>query len=378
MSLPFSEFNGFTFDLRAVPMIIGPLYGGVSTSIPMLLIYLVCRLMMGGPQVSTGLCIGFLVIVTSWGISRVYNNQLRAKKILTGSIPLVLLLGVLDVIISVRFKNHPHLTTTMFMYDAVNLLVLWTTILAVEYVHENNQLLDEVHRADKLSVLGELAASIAHEIRNPLTVSRGFVQLTMGSHNLSRDEKSHLGMAIDSIDRAHEIINDYLSLAKPKAEVYQTLSLEREVQRVVEMLTPYANMSNVAINIELHSSLCIYGNPQKVMRIFLNIMKNGIEAMPTGGTLTVRANRVKEFASVQIADTGIGMTVATVRHLGEPFYSTKHSGTGLGLMASYRYCQAMGGKIKVSSTIHKGTTFEVLLPLCASLPPTKHAPHVQP
>lgn len=366
MSFPFSEAQGFSFDLRAVPMVIGPLYGGPATSAAMLAIYVVYRVILGGTQTIKGLIIGITLVTISLLMSRFFTGASRIKKVLIAFVPMVLLLTGLDVLLW-RSLADIHRPLVLATYDAINLIVLGVTILGIEYVAENVHLSQEINRAEKLHVVGELAASIAHEIRNPMTVTRGFLQLAIQSHRVPSDEKRYLTTAVEELDRAHGIIDDYLSLARPSAEAFTCVDLDKQVQHSVEMLQPYSHLHNVTIAFHRSEGLSVHADPKKLTQLFVNVMKNAIEAMPEGGKLTIRNELSKKYAGVSIRDTGIGMTEEELKRLGSPFYSTKANGTGLGLMASYQICRSMGGRIEVSSTPGKGTEFVIWLPLTSQV-----------
>ncbi len=368
MSFPYTQAEGFSFDLRAVPMILAPFYGGRNTSATMLIIYAVYRVILGGPQTAKGVFIGMSLMVFSSLISRRFLNAHRGKKVMLASFPMVLLLCGLDILLWRALYDRQGTVATIATFDSINLIVLSVTILGMEYVAENFRLSQEINRTEKLHVVGELAASIAHEIRNPLTVTRGFLQLAMQSNEISSDEKRYLMTAVGELDRAHEIINDYLSLARPSADDPTSVDVDRQLQHVVEMLQPYGHLHNVTISLFISEGLLVPGDPKKLTQLFVNIVKNAVEAMPKGGNLTIRNQRCKAFAAISIRDTGIGMTNEELKRLGNPFYSTKANGTGLGLMASYQICRSMGGRIEVSSNPGKGTEFTVYLPLTDDRP----------
>lgn len=368
MSFPYTRAEGFSFDLRAIPMILAPLYGGPTTSAAMLVIYLTYRVVIGGPQTATGVFIGILLMSVSSLISRRFIDAPHGKKIGLAAIPMALLVSGLDIILWGALHNTEGRIATIVTYDSINLILLSITVLGMEYVAENFRLSQEINRTEKLHVVGELAASIAHEIRNPLTVTRGFLQLAIQSDKITSNEKRYLTTAVGELDRAHEIINDYLSLARPSADLLTHIDVDRQIRHVVEMLQPYGHLHNVTISLYNSEGLLVPGDPKKLTQLFVNIVKNAVEAMPEGGNLTIRNQRYKTFAAVSIRDTGIGMTGEELKRLGNPFYSTKANGTGLGLMASYQICRSMGGRIEVSSNPGKGTEFTVYLPLTENLP----------
>ncbi len=366
MSFPYTQAKGFSFDLRAIPMILGPLYGGPATSATMLALFLAYRIFIGGPQTIKGLVIGISLIGLSLLISRYFADAPRAKKVALAYAPMVLLLSGLDILLWHALKDVNGQALILVTFDFINLILLTATILGMEYVAENFKLSQEINRTEKLHVVGELAASIAHEIRNPLTVTRGFLQLAIQSHRVPPDEKQYLATAVDELDRAHGIINDYLSLARPSTDEITNIDLDELVRHVVDMLSPYAHLHNVKISLHISSGVYIPGDPKKLTQLFVNIVKNAVEAMPEGGLLTIRNQCSKSNGTVSIRDTGIGMTNEELKRLGNPFYSTKANGTGLGLMTSYQICRSLGGKIEVSSSPGKGTEFTVYLPLTES------------
>lgn len=202
-----------------------------------------------------------------------------------------------------------------------------------------------------------------------MTVARGFLQLIQRSTDVP-PEPEYVSTAIRELDRAHEIIEQYLSLARPDKEEAVFLEPDKQVQYAVEVLRPYATMRNVSI--DYASNGCagrILANPQKFIQMLVNIAKNGIEAMPQGGKLEITQYCEEPCVVIQISDTGLGMTQDVLSRLGEPYYSTKTGGTGLGLMTSYRICQTMQGKITVTSELGKGSQFTIRIPLSESRQP---------
>ncbi|WDL96023.1 ATP-binding protein [Alicyclobacillus sp. ALC3] len=363
MSFPYTQAKGFSFDLRAIPMILGPLYGGPVTSATMLTLFLTYRIFIGGPQTMKGLVIGISLVGFSLLMSRYFTDAPRAKKVVLAAAPMVLLLSGLDILLWHALEDVHGRILILVAFDFINLILLTATILGMEYVAENFKLSQEINRTEKLHVVGELAASIAHEIRNPLTVTRGFLQLAIQSHRVPPDEKDYLATAVDELDRAHGIINDYLSLARPSTDESTSIDLDELVRHVVDTLSPYAHLHNVKVSLHVSSRVCVPGDSKKLTQLFVNVIKNAVEAMPAGGLVTIRTQCSKSRGTVSIRDTGIGMSNEELKRLGNPFYSTKANGTGLGLMASYQICRSLGGKIEVSSSPGKGTEFTVYLPL---------------
>jgi two-component system sporulation sensor kinase B len=195
-----------------------------------------------------------------------------------------------------------------------------------------------------------------------MTVARGFMQILNQSQVSEEKKRMYTAMVIEEIDRAQSIISDYLSLAKPQAEKLEKLDVSSLSQKLANMIHPYASLRNVQIAFEMEPCLWIVANGEKLLQCLVNLTKNGIEAMPDGGTLQIKGYKEKEIVRIEIRDNGIGMTHEQLERLGTPFYSTKQKGTGLGMMVSYRIIKTFGGSIDVTSQLKKGTCFIVILP----------------
>ncbi len=221
----------------------------------------------------------------------------------------------------------------------------------------------ELQRAEKMNAIGQLAASVAHEIRNPMTVVKGFLQIFLAKEHISEEERMYIKLMIEEMNRAETIINDYLSLAKPGIEQTEKIDGEDLIMKVIDLMHSYALMSK-SITFERDiQQVFIRANSSELKQVLINILKNGIESMLHGGILSVYLYKKDEYGVFEIKDTGIGMTQEELSRLGTAFYSLKEKGTGMGLMVSYQMIEQMKGKIEVESEIGKGTTFKVYIPL---------------
>ncbi|WLR50369.1 PAS domain S-box protein [Bacillus tianshenii] len=217
---------------------------------------------------------------------------------------------------------------------------------------------------DKLGVVGELAAGIAHEIRNPLTAIKGFIQLI--------DEQTkgqYTRIILGELERIESIINEFLLLAKPHQEMqFQNTHIHDILNEVRVLLEPEALLHSIRIDLLLGDHLPIICCESKQLKqVFINIMKNAIEAMSDGGTIKISSEIVdEEFISVKICDEGIGMPKERISKLGEPFFSNKEKGTGLGLMVSFKIIENHGGFIQFESEEGKGTEVDIRLPVSSA------------
>lgn len=238
------------------------------------------------------------------------------------------------------------------------------TSVILRDVTETKKLQAEMKKLAELKTISQMAASISHEVRNPLTVVKGFTQL-LRNHNLTEEQKNlYIQLSLEELQRAESIIADYLTFAKPSSEYLEALDLNKEIDYIVQILNPYATMSNIMIQVDRQEDpLHIYGESRELRQSLINIMKNGIESMQAEGTLFIQLKRVNENAVIMIKDTGKGMTQEQIEKLGTPYYSTKDKGTGLGTMVAFSIIKAMKGEIEVESEIGKGTCFTISIPL---------------
>ena len=236
--------------------------------------------------------------------------------------------------------------------------------LILEVILTNFHVLQNLLKTEKLQTVSHLAASISHEVRNPLTASRGFIQMLSEDISTST-RKQYVEIALQELDRATEVINDYLTFAKPTLETNETINITKEIQHAINVIMPLANMNAI----EIYRSLLpgdhyfVKGEAKKFQQCLINILKNGIESMPNNKHLRINQTFYKNVVQIKICDEGTGMTQEQINRLGEPYFSTKEKGTGLGLMVSYSIIKAMGGSIDVTSEQGKGTCFSLRLPI---------------
>ncbi|HZG87920.1 PAS domain S-box protein [Paenibacillus sp.] len=220
-----------------------------------------------------------------------------------------------------------------------------------------------LRKAEQLSVLGELAAGIAHEIRNPLTTIKGFISLMKESS--SGKYSQYHDILLSEIERIEEITNEFLMVAKPQAVSFQKADIVSLVKAASKLLEPQATLNNVQIEVKTDfDPEYIYGEGNHLKQAFTNIIKNAIEALPDGGTVRIKLSRTNDGqAVITINDDGCGIPADRLAHLGEPFYSLKGKGTGLGLMICFKIVKEHNGTIQIESRVNEGTTVTVKLPI---------------
>jgi PAS domain S-box-containing protein len=219
-----------------------------------------------------------------------------------------------------------------------------------------------LHQQDKLAAVGQLAAGVAHEIRNPLTSMKGYTEF------LQLDEKDperleFLNIILDEIERVNMIVEDFMVLAKPKAVELEEKNVIPVIKNVVSLLEFEARKRHVRLHLECEAEIIqIECDENRLKQVFLNFIKNGIEAMPNGGDLYVRTFIKDNNVQISIQDTGVGIPEDKLKKLGEPFFTTKKNGNGLGLMVSFKIIESHNGKVFIESEQNKGTTFNIFLP----------------
>ncbi|GBG10876.1 hypothetical protein PAT3040_05646 [Paenibacillus agaridevorans] len=234
--------------------------------------------------------------------------------------------------------------------------------VVVEYSKQIEIYNNELQRSEKIELISHLAASIAHEVRNPLQVTRGFLQI-IGEKITEKKLKAYTTLAINELDRASEIITDFLTFAKPDLVESNKLNVVTEIMQIEAILAPLANLKGSTITVTAEAELFIKGNSSKFKQALINLIKNSIEALNENGEVVIHVYKTKrEIIEILIKDNGEGIEAQDLKRLGEPYYSKKSKGTGLGLMVTFRIIEAMQGIIKFSSEIGVGTEVTIQIP----------------
>lgn len=370
MSLTFPFYHGYLLDLRAVPLVIAFLYGGYYSGLFVTVIFLVYRYYLGGDGACIPLLVCSFVVPLMLVITPIYTRHSSRYKILLATTIIIFTSLLISVVTYIKLvvsniRIGEGILEFFIGYGVIQVFTMWITISLIENLREKAMITYRLRQSDQLHTMSELAASVAHEIRNPLTVVRGFMQLFSENKHIPVDVKPYIGLMISEIDRTQEIIINFLSLAKPKLERIETISVAEHIQNIKSLMYSYAILQNVDIKVVTTDLPYIETDPDKFSQVIINIIKNGIEAMPSGGELEVRVAGSEDMAEICIKDQGIGMTPEEVRRLGTLFYSTKTKGTGVGLMVSYRLIEKMNGQIEVQSQKEVGTQFTLTFPRIA-------------
>ena len=237
------------------------------------------------------------------------------------------------------------------------------SITTLRDITENAILEEQLRKSSTLNVVGELAAGIAHEIRNPMTALKGFIQL-LETDVASPENEMYFGVIKSELTRIESIINEFLLLAKPQVVKYVKSDLRQIMNETMELLHAQAVLQNVQFIKKYEEEIpMIYCEPNQLKKVFINIIKNAIEVLEDGGEIEASMEVKQDYFHISIQDNGKGMSKEKLARIGEPFYTTKEKGTGLGLLVSYQIIEDHKGKVKVESELGIGTTFHLLLPI---------------
>lgn len=236
-------------------------------------------------------------------------------------------------------------------------------ILLYKNVTEEHLIRRQLVEADKLSHMGQIAAGKVHEIKNPLTTVRGYIQFLQ--QRVAKGETinlNHFDIALQELDRTNELINSLLILSKHSEHKHESLELSTLLQEVIQLFLHQMQMKNINFEQEIEEGLYILGVENHLKQIFINLILNAIDAVdrkPAEAFITIRANRSKNMVVVEIEDNGVGISPINIERLHVPFFTTKETGTGLGLSVTFKLVEEHSGIINVYSEQNAGTKFVI-------------------
>jgi two-component system sporulation sensor kinase B len=361
LSFPYRYDSGINFDFRHIPLVLAVLYSGPRMGSILLAIVLAYRYLLDVNGIAIAALItgsGYLTIV--WIKSRYTLNSLYKIMLAvfasTAVVPnlVVFCLFLFDVF---TLQSTIHVT----IFRIIQSLAACLAVYMIEFVIYHFRIQNKLQESEKMRVVSELAASISHEIRNPLTTVKGMLQV-IGEKDYPREKKQQfIQLALSELETAINIISDFLTFSKPQLNNLQLIHLAQECNQVITILTPYANMHQVELQYSFEQGCVILGDSQKFRQSLINLVKNSIEASPNE-TVDITLFAKDKSVVIEIRDTGMGMTKEQVKRLGNPYYSTKEKGTGLGTMVAFSLIKAMDGSIHVNSEFGKGSSFVISFP----------------
>lgn len=229
-------------------------------------------------------------------------------------------------------------------------------------VTQMKQYESELARLDRMNLMGEMAAGIAHEIRNPMTVIQGYLQIIM--KNTDERTQRKLTMVLEELDRVNGIVTDFLALARNKVTAREKKPVNALIESVYLLMMGNALHKNISLILALDRAVENANiNEKEIKQVILSIIQNAIEATPPNGTITIVSGREPSGILIKVKDTGCGIPRDKLGKVFDPFYTTKENGTGLGLAVAQSIVERHGGLIEVRSEEEVGTEFIIQLPL---------------
>lgn len=275
--------------------------------------------------------------------------------------------NTLDEVVSILDRNaigyQVTYSTTLFPQEANSPQEL--IALSEDRLFQNKRILwlkreEELFRSEKMKIVGELAAGMAHEIRNPLTTIQGFMQL---SQSQSYNIKPWFGTMMNEITRMNELTAEFLQFSKPHINNIKPEPISKCIQRVGFLTGSQAISRGHNLHLDnIDDSILVLIDRDKIVQVLLNLIRNAIEAMKNPGHIFIRAKKVKHEVIIEVEDNGIGIPESDLENIFNPFYTTKENGTGLGLSICYKIVQDHGGTLSVHSIVNQGSIFTVSLP----------------
>ncbi|WP_213584792.1 ATP-binding protein [Paenibacillus sp. J2TS4] len=311
----------------------------------------------------TGLYYYQLLLFVTMAVTILYLTVLSIKRnreaqiVLCGTVCFSVA-GTIDILDNMLFRSQIPSISYLGMLGLVLCLVI---VLIRKSLH----LINRLRNTEKLSLVGQLAAGIAHEIRNPLTVISGNLQLMNQQH--SRGEM--VPLMLEEVNRINGILNELLYLARTQPPHFEENDLLEVLHSVVALFQGQPSEPPVYISLQSEkAAVPVSCDANRLKQVFINILKNGIEAMPDGGRLDIVVTPTeKEGAQIHFIDEGIGIAAKELPRLSIPFYTTKANGTGLGLAISRKIIEDHGGQLSLFSRPNQGTIVEVRLPACPTI-----------
>ncbi|MFX3624453.1 MAG: ATP-binding protein [Ectobacillus sp.] len=265
------------------------------------------------------------------------------------------------ILFGISFKSTLVIVPTvlLFVFSIVSFLLLNRFR---SYMSAITKMFEETKQTEKLAIIGQMATAIGHEIRNPLTALKGFTQLQQEKYPEDRD---YYNIMISEIERIHSIVSELMVLGKPKSREHKLHDIKEILQYVISIVQQQANEQGVIIHLDVSEGLpkleCDEG---QMKQVFINVVKNAIESMPYGGNIFIRSYVPEQhnYIAISIQDEGDGIAQEEIDKLGQPFYTTKTKGTGLGLMVTNKIIEEHHGTFNIKSKIGVGTKVEIILP----------------
>lgn len=276
----------------------------------------------------------------------------------------IISLSVLPFILTNEFSEHTLWGewVEIIFYYAIAILTGFIIDREFNLRKKHEQTTLQLERAHKLSLIGQMTASVAHEIKNPLASIKGGVEIIIDNETSEDEKKEFEQIVFGEIQRMDNTIKEFLDFSRPKESKMEKLDLNDLLSTVIKQLQKQADEQNLTIKYNQVDSLIIFGDKEKIQQVFLNLILNAIEASPDNSIINITSKKEADAIKVSITDQGNGIPAESLEKIFEPFYTTKSSGTGLGLAVVKTIVDNHQGKIQIDSGSH-GTSIHLTFPV---------------
>jgi signal transduction histidine kinase len=241
------------------------------------------------------------------------------------------------------------------------MMILDAQIVLDAYFHTRQQ--KALERSEQLAAVGELAASIAHEVRNPLAGMKGAMEVLLRSLAVNERQREVMDEVVAQIVRLENLVRDLLTFARPQMLNRQPVQVHALLERALRLLYDEAALREIEVVQDFAPEAgTVLGDAQQLEQVFLNLIHNAVQAMDDGGTLSLTTRAERGRVTITFQDSGRGIPASVLPNIFQPFFTTKHRGSGLGLSIVRKILEAHGAEIWVDSEAGKGTTATVILP----------------
>jgi signal transduction histidine kinase len=330
-------------------------------------------------------CVPFLI--TPIGIAIYKHNLMNIKIVIKKGMVYSILIATITGIYLLLIMIIEHIFRGMIGYRSIIVSLLSAFIIAIifnplrdrihnfidkiflgklpqEIAIENKLLKQELEHSERLKTASTLALSLAHEVKNPLTTLKTFTEFLPDHYEDKEFLQKFSKIVPGEIERVNDIIKQLLQFSKPSPPAFQTISIYQLMQDILIFLNNDFLKHKIKLNEYYEDrNLKINADPSQIKQAMLNILLNAIDAMPNGGTITIEVKKRENLIELSIRDSGCGIAKEDLKHIFDPFFSKKESGTGLGLAVTHQIIKNHNGKIEVESELNKSTAFSIIIPL---------------
>ncbi|CAG35104.1 related to two-component system sensor histidine kinase (Ntr family) [Desulfotalea psychrophila LSv54] len=235
-------------------------------------------------------------------------------------------------------------------------------VLVIENISKFKNMEAQLELSRRMAALGKMASGIAHEIRNPLGTLRGFAYFFGKSNNASEETKEYSQLMVAEIDRLNRIVSGLLQFSRPREPQLQTTCLSELLKKIKLLLEMDFSTAKIKVSWPMDQGIIINADPDLILQVLMNILRNSIIATATGGTIDIECSEDNDSVIISIADTGCGMSEKEREQMFDPFFTTSKTGTGLGLAVSHQIIAQHRGFFEVSTAQNRGTNIRIILP----------------